>query len=186
MDSEYEKLKDNYDILKYCDYSEYFNSSSSDNYYEQVNELKQKLNEKDNLLKKQDEELKEKDRTIEQLERFKDDCKDKEIEKLKISNEQKDNEIERLKAELEELKKLSLKNKEIEKSDIEDKKIEELKKECRDLFKKNPSNDTLRSMASKCRDEGRLKLDKQPRKYLKKELEKILKEYSGYVEEEKK
>ena len=80
----------------------------------EYNELKQKLNEKDNLIKKQDEELKEKDRTIEQLERFKDDCKDKEIEKLKISNEQKDNEIGGLKAELEELKKLSLKNKEIE------------------------------------------------------------------------
>ena len=179
IDSEYEKLKNNYDILKYCDYNDY--SNSGNNYYEQVNELKQKLNEKDNLIKKQDEELKEKDRTIEQLERFKDDCKDKEIEKLKISNEQKDNEIERLKAELEELKKLSLKNKE-----IEDKKIEELKKECRDLFKKNPSNDTLRSMASKCKDEGGLKLDKLPRKYLKKELEKILKEYSGYKEDEEK
>ena len=208
IDSEYEKLKDNYDILKYYDYNDYSNSSNS--YYEQVNELKQKLNEKDNLLKKQDEELKEKDRIIEQLESFKDDCKDKEIESLKnakeqqdkeikslkISNEQKDSEIERLKAELEELKKLSLKtkkienkeieNKEIKKSDVENKKIEELKKECRDLLKKNQSNDTLRSMASKYKDEGGLKLDKQPRKYLKKELEKILKEYSGYVEEEKK
>ena len=188
IDSEYEKLKDNYDILKYCDYSEYFNSSSSDNYYEQVNELKQKLNEKDNLLKKQDEELESFKNTNEQ--------QDKEIENLKNANEQKDNEIERLKAELEELKKLSLKtkeiekpkteNKEIKKSDVENKKIEELKKECRDLLKKYQSNDTLRSMASKYRDEGGLKLDKQPRKYLKKELEKILKEYSGYVEEEKK
>lgn len=110
IDSEYEKLKDNYDILKYCDYNDY--SISDNNYYEQVNELKQKLNEKDNLIKKQDEELKEKDRTIEHLESFKDDCKDKEIESLKISNEQKDKEIERLKAELEELKKLSLKTKE--------------------------------------------------------------------------
>ena len=110
IDSEYEKLKDNYNVLKYCDYNDY--SNSNNNYYEQVNELKQKLNEKDNLLKKYDEELKEKDRTIEHLESFKDDCKDKEIENLKISNDQKDKEIERLKAELEELKKLSLKTKE--------------------------------------------------------------------------
>ena len=85
-----------------------------------------------------------------------------------------------------EIEKSKTEDKEIKKSDVEDKKIEELKKECRDLLKKYQSNDTLRSMASKCRDEGGLKLDKQPRKYLKKELEKILKEYSGYVEEEKK
>ena len=134
IDSEYEKLKNNYDILKYCDYNDY--SISGNNYYEQVNELKQKLKEKDNLKKKQDEKLENLKNTNEQ--------QDKEIEKLKIANEQKDNEIERLKDELEKLKKLSLKNKEIEKSktedkeikksDIEDKKIEELKKECREIL----------------------------------------------------
>lgn len=182
IDSEYEKLKDNYDILKYCEYSEYLDSSSN-NYYEQVNELKQKLNEKDDLLKKQNEELESFKNINEQ--------QNKEIESLKNANEQKDNEIEKLKAELEELKKLSMKTKEIEKPKTEDKKIEDLKKECRDLLRgdlsngKKPSNDMLRSMASKCRDEGGLKLDKQPRKYLKNDLEKILKEYSGYVEEKK-
>lgn len=182
IDSEYEKLKDNYDILKYCEYSEYLDSSNN-NYYEQVNELKQKLNEKDNLLKKQDEELESFKNTNEQ--------QDKEIESLKNANEQKDKEIEKLKAELEELKKLSLKTKEIEKSKTENKKIEELKKECRYLLRgdlsngKKPNNDMLRSMASKCRDEGGLILDKKPRDYLKKDLEKILREYSGYKEEKK-
>ena len=140
IDSEYEKLKDNYDILKYCDYNDY--SNSSNNYYEQLNELKQKLNEKDNLLKKQDEELKEKDRTIEQLERFKDDCKDKEIEKLKISNDQKDKEIERLKAELEELKKLSLKTKENKKISL-DSLNEEQKAEYEELKKIFEKEDIL-------------------------------------------
>ena len=188
IDSEYEKLKDNYDILKYCDYSEYFNSSSSDNYYEQVNELKQKLNEKDNLLKKQDEELESFKNTNEQ--------QDKEIENLKIANEQKDNEIERLKAELEELKKLSLKTKEIEKSktedkeikksDIEDKKIEELKKECREILKENKICDIVRKMVTKCRREGGLKIEGGLKKYNVEQLRQILREYSGYVEEEKK
>ena len=187
IDSEYEKLKDNYDILKYCDYSEYFNSSSSDNYYEQVNELKQKLNEKDNLLKKQDEELESFKNTNEQ--------QDKEIESLKNANEQKDNEIERLKAELEELKKLSLKTKEIEKSktedkeikksDIDDKKIEELKKECRDLLKEGKNKDFVRKMVTRCRKEGGLKMEGGLKDYNTEQLRQILREYSGYVEEKK-
>ena len=183
IDSEYEKLKDNYDILKYCEYNEYLDSSSN-NYYEQVNELKQKLNEKDNLLKKQDKEIESIKNTNEQ--------QDKEIESLKNANEQKDKEIEKLKAELEELKKLSLKTKEIKKSDIEDKKIEELKKECRDLLdlskgdkKPRNYNDLLRSMASKCRQEGGLNIKGAMRDYKQHELIKILSEYSGYVEEEK-
>ena len=84
IDSEYEKLKSNYDVLEYCDYDDY--SISNISYYDQINELKLKLNEKDVLLKKYDEELKEKDRIIQQLESFKDEYKDKEIEKLKSSN----------------------------------------------------------------------------------------------------
>ena len=209
IDSEYEKLKDNYDILKYCDYGEYLDSSN--NYYEQVNELKQKLNEKDNLIKKQNEELKEKDRTIEHLESFKDDCKDKEIkslknakeqqdkeiESLKNANEQKDNEIERLKAELEELKKLSFKTKEIEKSktedkeikksDVENKKIEELKKECREILKENKDINIVRKMVTRCRREGGLEIKGTISKdYKLYQLRQILREYSGYVEEEKK
>ena len=176
IDSEYEKLKDNYDILKYCEYSEYLDSSNN-NYYEQVNELKQKLNEKDDLLKKQDKE-------IESIKNAKEQ-QDKEIESLKNANEQKDNEIERLKAELEKLKKLSLKTKENEKSKTEDKKIEELKKECRDLLKSNPKRDQLRSMASKYKREGGLLLDRKIKDYLADELKQILREYSGYVEEEK-
>ena len=188
IDSEYEKLKDNYDILKYCEYSEYFNSSLSDNSYEQVNELKQKLNEKDNLIKKQDEELESFKNTNEQ--------QDKEIENLKIANEQKDSEIERLKAELEELKKLSLKTKEIEKSktedkeikksDIEDKKIEELKKECREILKENKDVNIVRKMVTKCRREGGLKIEGGLKKYNVEQLRQILREYSGYKEEEKK
>lgn len=83
-DCEYEKLKSNYDVIEYCDYDDYLNSNIS--YYDQINELKLKLNEKDVLLKKYEDELKEKDRTIEQLESFKDEYKDKEIEKLKSSN----------------------------------------------------------------------------------------------------
>ena len=185
IDSEYEKLKDNYDILKYCEYSEYLDSSNN-NYYEQVNELKQKLNEKDNLLKKQDEELESFKNAKEQ--------QDKEIESLKISNEQKDNEIERLKAELEELKKLSLKTKEIEKSktedkeikksDIEDKKIEELKKECREILKENKNINIVRKMVTKCRREGGLEIEGGLKDYYLYQLRQILKEYSGYVEEE--
>lgn len=88
IDSEYEKLKSNYDILKYCDYEDYLNSNIS--YYDQINELKLKLNEKDVLLKKYDEELKEKDKTIE---KFKNEYiykiveqLNKEIEKLKNQN----------------------------------------------------------------------------------------------------
>ena len=171
IDSEYEKLKDNYDILKYCEYSEYLDSSNN-NYYEQVNELKQKLNEKDNLLKKQDEELKEKDRTIEQLERFKDDCKDKEIENLKISNDQKDKEIERLKAELEELKKLSLKPKENENTEYE-----ELKKlfEKEDILLKD-----LRYIYKRLKNIGIIKTKLHNAKiedYRKKELKEMLSKY---------
>ena len=91
IDSEYEKLKGNYDVIDYCNYNDYSNSNNS--YYDQINELKQKLNEQDNLLKKRDEELKEKDRTIQQLEIFKNDFiykiteqLNKEIDKLKNQN----------------------------------------------------------------------------------------------------
>ena len=91
IDSEYEKLKSNYDILDYCDYNDYSNSNIS--YYDQINELKLKLNEKDVLLKKYDDELKEKDRIIQQLEIFKNDYiykiteqLNKEIDKLKNQN----------------------------------------------------------------------------------------------------
>lgn len=209
IDSEYEKLKSNYDVLEYCDYNDYSNSNIS--YYDQNNELKLKLNEKDNLIKKQDGELKEKEKEIESLKSFVNDQKDKEIENLKISNEQKDKEnenlkianeqkdkeIERLKAELEELKKLSLKtkeikksdieDKEIEKSDVDDKKIEELKKECREILEKNKNVNIVRKMVTRCRQEGGLKIKGIVSKdYNTKQLRQILIEYSGYKEEEKK
>ena len=70
-DCEYDKLKGNYDVIDYCNYNDNDYSISNISYYDQINELKQKLNEQDNLLKKRDEELKEKDRTIEKLEIFK-------------------------------------------------------------------------------------------------------------------
>lgn len=107
IDSEYEKLKDNYNVLEYCDCIDY--QPSNNNYYnsdcDQINELKQKLNEQDNLLKKYDEELKEKDKTIEKLEIFKNEYiykiteqLNKEIEKLKNQNldlQEKINEYEK-------------------------------------------------------------------------------------------
>ena len=184
IDSEYEKLKGNYDILKYCDYSEYFNSSSSDNYYEQVNELKQKLNEKDNLLKKQDEELKEKDRIIQQLESFRDEYKDKEIEKLKSSNndlntintslntkiselENSNNDLNKIIAELKaKINELENSNNELNTintslntkiNKLEDNKnneIENLKNECRLVLNDKHKISELRKLFNRCKNLG--------------------------------
>ena len=85
-----------------------------------------------------------------------------------------------------EIEKSKTEDKEIKKSDVEDKKIEELKKECREILKEHKNKDFVRKMVTRCRREGGLKMEGGLINYNTEQLRQILREYSGYVEEEKK
>ena len=181
-DCEYEKLKSNYDVLEYCDYDDYLNSNIS--YYDQNNELKLKLNEKDVLLKKYEDELKEKDRIIQQLESFRDEYKDKEIEKLKSSNNElntintslntKINELENSNNDLNKII-AELKAKINELEDNKNNEIENLKNECKLALNNKHTIFELRKLINRCKKLGfNINTDKQITEYKMKELEKLL------------
>ena len=79
-DFEYEKLKGNYEKIKYC--NDDYKISSSLSYSSQIEELKQKMEDKDDLINKYIDEIKEKDNMIERLKSFTNEQTDKKIEKL--------------------------------------------------------------------------------------------------------
>ena len=185
---EYKKLKGNYDELEYCDNIDYSYSNLS--YSCQLEELEQQLKCKNNLINGYKDELKEKDRIIEQLESFKDEYKDKEIEKLKSYNndlntintslntkiselENSNNDLNKiiaeLKAKINKLEKLPIvNNKKIE--------IENLKKECKLALDNKHTIHELRKLYNRCKKLGfEEKIDdKDTIEYKMKELEILL------------
>ena len=202
-DFEYEKLKGNYEKIKYC--NDDYKISSSLSYSSQIEELKQKMEDKDDLINKYIDEIKEKDNMIESLKSFTNEQKDKEIEKLnaKIKEleellntkdnvitentnnlESKDKEIEELNTKIKELEEITnakdnaiTEDKEIEKSnDIVKENDNTIINKYREIMNKDIKDitiQTLRSIASECK----IKLDKRLINYKKQELYDILKNY---------
>ena len=202
-DFEYEKLKGNYEKIKYC--NDDYKISSSLSYSSQIEELKQKMEDKDDLINKYIDEIKEKDNMIESLKSFTNEQKDKEIEKLnaKIKEleellntkdnvitentnnlESKDKEIEELNTKIKELEEITnakdnaiTEDKEIEKSnDIVKENDNTIINKYREIMNKDIKDitiQTLRSIANECK----IKLDKHIFNYKKQELYDILKNY---------
>ena len=202
-DFEYEKLKGNYEKIKYC--NDDYKISSSLSYSSQIEELKQKMEDKDDLINKYIDEIKEKDNMIESLKSFTNEQKDKEIEKLnaKIKEleellntkdnvitentnnlESKDKEIEELNTKIKELEEITnakdnaiTEDKEIEKSnDIVKENDNTIINKYREIMNKDIKDitiQTLRSIANECK----IKLDKHIFKYKKQELYDLLKNY---------
>ena len=200
-DFEYEKLKGNYEKIKYC--NDDYKISSSLSYSSQIEELKQKMEDKDDLINKYIDEIKEKDNMIESLKSFTNEQKDKEIEKLnaKIKEleellntkdnvitentnnlESKDKEIEELNTKIKELEEITnakdnaiTEDKEIEKSNDtvkeNDNTIINKYRETMNKDVKDITIQTLRSIANECK----IKLDKHIFKYKKQELYDLLK-----------
>lgn len=202
-DFEYEKLKGNYEKIKYC--NDDYKISSSLSYSSQIEELKQKMEDKDDLINKYIDEIKEKDNMIESLKSFTNEQKDKEIEKLnaKIKEleellntkdnvitentnnlESKDKEIEELNTKIKELEEITnakdnaiTEDKEIEKSNDtvkeNDNTIINKYRETMNKDVKDITIQTLRSIANECK----IKLDKHIFKYKKQELYDLLKKH---------
>ena len=202
-DFEYEKLKGNYEKIKYC--NDDYKISSSLSYSSQIEELKQKMEDKDDLINKYIDEIKEKDNMIESLKSFTNEQKDKEIEKLnaKIKEleellntkdnvitentnnlESKDKEIEELNTKIKELEEITnakdnaiTEDKEIEKSnDIVKENDNTIINKYREIMNKDIKDitiQTLRSIANECK----IKLDKHIFNYKKQELYDLLKNY---------
>ena len=200
---EYDKLKGNYEKIKYC--NDDYKISSSLSYSSQIEELKQKMEDKDDLINKYIDEIKEKDNMIESLKSFTNEQKDKEIEKLnakikeseeiiKVKDktiqenidivESKDKEIEELNAKIKELEEIInakdnaiTEDKEIEKSnDIVKENDNTNINKYREIMNKDIKDitiQTLRSIANECK----IKLDKHIFKYKKQELYDLLKNY---------
>ena len=202
-DFEYNKLKGNYEKIKYC--NDDYKISSSLSYSSQIEELKQKMEDKDNLINKYIDEIKEKDNMIESLKSFTNEQKDKEIEKLnaKIKEleellntkdnvitennnvvDSKDKEIEELNAKIKELEEITnakdnaiTEDKEIEKSNdtVKENDNTNINKYRETMNKdiKDITIQTLRSIANECK----IELDKHIFKYKKQELYDLLKNY---------
>ena len=202
-DFEYNKLKGNYEKIKYCNND--YKISSSLSYSSQIEELKQKMEDKDDLINKYIDEIKEKDNMIESLKSFTNEQKDKEIEKLnaKIKEleellntkdnvitentnnlESKDKEIEELNTKIKELEEITnakdsaiTEDKEIEKSNdtVKENDNTNINKYRETMNKdfKDITIQTLRSIANECK----IELDKHIFKYKKQELYDLLKNY---------
>ena len=197
---EYEKLKGNYEKIKYCD-----NIPSDFSYYSQIEELKEKMEDKDDLINKYIDEIKDKDNMIESLKSFTNEQKDKEIEKLNVKIKEleellntkdnvitennnvvnsKDKEIEELNAKIKELEEITnakdsaiTEDKEIEKSnDIVKENDNTNINKYREIMNKDIKDitiQTLRSIANECK----IELDKHIFKYKKQELYDLLKKH---------
>lgn len=197
---EYEKLKGNYEKIKYCD-----NIPSDFSYYSQIEELKEKMEDKDDLINKYIDEIKDKDNMIESLKSFTNEQKDKEIEKLNTKIKEleellntkdnvitennnvvnsKDKEIEELNAKIKELEEITnakdsaiTEDKEIEKSnDIVKENDNTNINKYREIMNKDIKDitiQTLRSIANECK----IELDKHIFKYKKQELYDLLKKH---------
>lgn len=202
-DFEYEKLKGNYEKIKYC--NDDYKISSSLSYSSQIEELKQKIEDKDDLINKYINEIKEKDNMIESLKSFTNEQKDKQIDKLNAKIKEleellntkdnvitennnvvnsKDKEIEELNTKIKELEEKTkskdnaiTEDKEIEKSNNtvkeNDNTIINNYRETMNKDIKDITIQTLRSIANKYK----IKLDKHLFSYKKQELYDIVKNY---------